>query len=555
MRSWPRYLGLLAALVLLNTAVTFENVWPTPAVTVSDLLSVELAVSVLAIGMLPTLGVEPRRLRHVLAGLWAILAAGHYADVTAPALYGRDVNLYWDVPHVSNVAAMLAKAASPWLVAGVVLAGILGTTVLFWLLTVCWAGVADAMARRSDRWVLTTVSAAIAVAFFVAPNQEDPPGRTGFAAPVTASYARHVRLAVKTYAARGTETLSPSPALDSDLSAIEGADVLLIFIESYGATAWERPEYSVPLEARRADLESAIRETGRDVVSAYVESPTFGGVSWLAHISLLSGLEIRDQERNAVLMAQKRDTLVTAFSRQGYRTVAVMPGLWQTWPEGAFYGFDDIYGGERLEYQGPAFGWWAIPDQYTLAHLDELELSPENRRPVFAFFPTVNTHAPFSPTPPYQPDWSRVLTDRPYDEEDVNRAWEQWVDWLNLGPSYVRAVSYTYTTLAGYLRERPRRDVVMILIGDHQPPAAVSGTGAAWDVPVHVITSRPAVLTHLAARGFRNGLTPRRPRLGQMNALLPVLWDAFGEKETLTVQTTRPAQQQTISRDIPRDSP
>ena len=67
----------------------------------------------------------------------------------------------------------------------------------------------------------------------------------------------------------------------------------------------------------------------------------------------------------------------------------------------------------------------------------------------------------------------------------------------------------------------------MILLGDHQPPALVSGEGAPWDVPVHVIASRPDVLDRLVAKGFRRGITPFRPDLSQMNALLPILLDAF----------------------------
>jgi hypothetical protein len=71
----------------------------------------------------------------------------------------------------------------------------------------------------------------------------------------------------------------------------------------------------------------------------------------------------------------------------------------------------------------------------------------------------------------------------------------------------------------------------MILIGDHQPAAAVSGVGAPWDVPVHVMTSRAAVLDRLRAHGFRDGLEPKRPVLGRMNELLPTLLDAFGNQE------------------------
>jgi hypothetical protein len=67
----------------------------------------------------------------------------------------------------------------------------------------------------------------------------------------------------------------------------------------------------------------------------------------------------------------------------------------------------------------------------------------------------------------------------------------------------------------------------MIVLGDHQPPALVSGEGAPWDVPVHIITSRRGVLERLQIYGFRPGLTPVRPVIGRMHKLLPVLLDAF----------------------------
>jgi hypothetical protein len=91
----------------------------------------------------------------------------------------------------------------------------------------------------------------------------------------------------------------------------------------------------------------------------------------------------------------------------------------------------------------------------------------------------------------------------------------------------VHAISYDYATLAGYLRRHAERDFVMILLGDHEPAAAVSGVKAPWDVPVHVIASRPEILDRLRAHGFRTGLTPARPSLGKMHTLLPVLLDAF----------------------------
>jgi hypothetical protein len=293
--------------------------------------------------------------------------------------------------------------------------------------------------------------------------------------------------------------------------------------------SWERPEFVEALAASRARLDAEIHNTGRRVASAFVESTTFGGESWLAHISLLSGTEVRDEDTNVRLMAQQRETMVTAFSHQGYRTVAIMPGLQRAWPEGSFYGFDQIYGADRLAYEGPPFGWWDITDQFALARMDALEIAARARAPVFVFFPTISTHTPFTPTPPYQPDWTRIMTPTPYDVEDLDRAWSEPPDWLNLGPGYAQALGYINASLGGYLRLRKDRDFVMVLIGDHQPPAMVSGEGAPWDVPVHVITNRSEVLDRLLQQGFREGLQPQRPAVTKMHALLPVLLGAFGD--------------------------
>src|SRR5262249_60879225 len=113
-----------------------------------------------------------------------------------------------------------------------------------------------------------------------------------------------------------------------------GAYVFVICSESYGAVSYEGPAIAEGLSPSRARFQSALRGAGCDVVSAYVNSPVFGGGSWLAHVSLLSGVEVRDDDTNVMVMSQRRDTFVTPFARHGYRTIALMPGLRQSWPEG-----------------------------------------------------------------------------------------------------------------------------------------------------------------------------------------------------------------------------
>jgi hypothetical protein len=540
-----RFLRVTVAMLLLDASVTFRNIWPTPGIRWTGQLSIELAICLLGIALVRWARPAPmsRRAVAVVAGGWLFLVLGHYAEVTAQALFGRDINLYWDLRFIPDVAAMITKVASAWLIAVCIAGAVLVLALLYVVVRWAWMQVAFALADTRGRQIITALAIALVVLFAWERRQtnfvlnvaaggdreyvEPPPLR--FPSPVTATYLRQMRFIVS---ALSTATLlPPTPPMNSDLAAVRGADVFLVFIESYGAVSYERREIAEGLASTRASLASAIRDTKRGVVTAYVDSPTFGGSSWLAHVSLLSGIDVRDPERNARIMIERRDTLVREFARHGFRTVALMPGLRQQWPEGSFYGFDEIYGADRLKYRGPEFGWFAIPDQFSLFALDAFEVNRPSRPPLFVFFPTISTHFPFIPTPPYQPDWARMRDARPYDGPEIVRAYAREPDWTHFGPGYVAAMSYDLTSIAGYLRLHADRDLVMILIGDHQPAAAVTGLGASWSVPVHVIANRPGVLGRLAAAGFQPGLAPSRPAIARMHALGPILLDAFGRRD------------------------
>jgi hypothetical protein len=521
-------LALLVALAALNTSLTFVNIWPTLAVRPTADLSVELAVGILVLLLVQwRAGAISTAARRWMAAAWVVLIVGRYADVTSRSLYGREINPYWDLQFLPDVGAMFAFVANWWQAA---LALALLSLPLLLFVPSRWAigRLSDAAGKPRLRAALGVVAAGMLLLWA---GRGVVPAPVGFARPVAPAYARAVGVLVYELSGSGVRALAPPPVIDSDFGGVMGADVLLVFLESYGAVSWQRPAFARALAPSRARLESDIRETGRGVVSALVESTTFGGESWLAHISLLSGTEVREQGTNTRLMAQDRDTLVKAFARHGYRTIGIMPGVQREWPQGAFYGFDAIYSLARLDYRGPPFGWWDITDQYALARVDAVEVAPLDRPPAFIVFPTISTHAPFTPAPPYQPDWARVLTTTPYDAADLDRAWAEQPDWLDLGPSYVRALDYAYATLGGYLRLRADRDLVVVVVGDHQPPALVSGEGASWNVPVHVIAgraSRPDVLERLEHLGFGEGLAPPPPVVARMDTLLPLLLDAFG---------------------------
>ena len=521
---------LALALALLNGALTLGNIWPTPFVRVSGDLSLELATAVLGLVYLRrSVAAHQRGVLRVLSVFWVLLMLGRYAAVTTQSLWGRDINLYWDMPHVPSVGAMLAAVATPWVIAAVIGALVVVPLVLYAPIRWALARVVDATSDARLRRGLVVMALAVAALGAVQRLDARLPRWPGVATPVTLVWAQQARQFAYEMSGAGMRELGPAPVLASNLAHVRGADVFLLFVESYGAVSWDRPAFAAGLAAARTRLATDISASGREVVSAYVESPTFGGESWLAHISLLSGTEVRDGAMNTRLIAQPRETMVAPFAKQGYRSVAIMPGIQSGWPEGKFYGFDTIYGAPDLAYQGPSFGWWDVTDQFCLAKMDALEVAPPTRAPVFVVFPTISTHTPFTPVPPYQPNWARALTPDPYDAQELQHAYDVPPDWLDLGPGYVAALKYAYATFGGYLRFRADRDVVMILIGDHQPPAVVSGEGASWEVPVHVITNRRAVLDRLLQRGFTSGLAPRHPAISKMHAVTPLLLDAFGD--------------------------
>lgn len=519
-----RWAGALAALALLNFALTFDNLWPTLWIRPRWALSVELAALVLLLAATIARRGPPSRLALSAVGVvLVVLALGRYVEVTAREMYGRPINLYYDVPHVPKVIAMFAQATPAWVVAISVLALLLGVLAAFVLLRWAAGRLGDALALRAVRRPAALCAGAACVAFAF--------GADAFTPPVTASYARQAALLAQALGGGG-RALGDSPDFGAGLARVDGADVFVVFVESYGAATYDRPTLRERLAADRAALARAAAETGRTVVSALVESPTFGGASWLAHASLLTGVEVRDGNAYNLLTLQRRENLVGAFARAGYRTVALMPGLRQDWREGAaLYGFDAIYDAARLDYRGPAFGWWRIPDQYALARFDRTEVASRERAPLFVFFPTITSHAPFRPLPPYQPDWDRLLSDAPFDPATLPRQTPPADEWRNLDPAYGDAIGYALATIAGYLRERRASDLVLVVLGDHQPPAGVAGEGASWAVPVHVIAGRRAILDALLAFGFVAGLEPRPPALARMHELTPLLLRALGSDE------------------------
>ncbi|MBT9464647.1 sulfatase-like hydrolase/transferase [Hydrogenophaga sp.] len=542
-RGW--LLRFALAFGLLNTLLTFENRWSGFGVAYMPRLSFELCLAVVALmGWVAWRGrLSPRATTVSAVGFMALVLV-RYASVTAPAVMGRPVNVYWDGRHASELLRVTAQSWPVWQGVVVLSALLLGTLLLTAVARWAIAELARCLAWERPRpWLLAGVGACTLSFAAYVPEQRDT--RWFFSLPLTPTLVHQAQLLARVWLpGQATQLLGVSPAFDGDLSGLVSnqgvADVLLVFAESYGAITFDDTAQAAALAAPRTQLAEAIRAGGRFVVSSRVTAPTFGGASWLSHATLLTGVDITDPAHHDLLLTSQRPTLARHFARHGYRTVGWMPGLKSPWPEGAFYGFDRLADDAGIGYRGPDFGYWRIPDQAAMALLQAQELDRAvQRSPRFAVFATTSTHAPFHPIPPFVADWTRLTRPDAYTPAEMSTALAAPLSVTQPLPQYLESLRYQFAWLADYLRRVAPRPLVMVIVGDHQPPALVSGPGASWDVPVHVVSDDPALLQRLLRSGFVPGLNPPATSLGSMPALTSVLLNAFdvaSALETLGVE-------------------
>jgi hypothetical protein len=318
-------------------------------------------------------------------------------------------------------------------------------------------------------------------------------------------------------------------AADHLIARLGGADVLLVFVESYGRSALELRRYAETLVPTLDAFEQRLAERGLFAASAWLTSPTMGGQSWLAHDTLESGLWVADQAHHDALMQSERLTLTRAFARAGYRTVALKPAITRPWPEGERLGFARIYAAADLGYAGAPYNWVTMPDQYTLAVLERAERTGAER-PLFAEVSLISSHAPWTPIAPVLEDWSAIGDGSVFSRwaNDGDPPEVVWRDPDRIRAQYARALDYVLGVLASYAANFVDQRTLLILVGDHQPAPLITGERDGRDVPIHVISGDPGLLAPFEVWGFTSGmLPPSGTPAKRMDAFRDFFLDAF----------------------------
>jgi phosphatidylglycerophosphate synthase len=285
------------------------------------------------------------------------------------------------------------------------------------------------------------------------------------------------------------------------LEGLQGKDVLLVFVESYGAMAVQGTSFSPAIDDVVDSGTQQLQLDGFSSRSGWLTSPTFGGGSWLAHSTLQSGIWVSSPARYSDLVASKRATLTSLFRSAGWRTVADVPATHGSWPEGhSFYHYDQIWDRENLGYHGPGFGFSPMPDQYALEALQKLELAKPHRRPVFSEIDLTSSHTPWTRIPPLIA-WNRLGNGSIFNRLPIDRT-----GLTDTQQGYGQSIQYALRALYAFVERYGTENTVLIVLGDHQPSRVV--TRAGHDVPISIIAGDPNVIDRLDGWGWTTGMLP-----------------------------------------------
>jgi phosphatidylglycerophosphate synthase len=293
------------------------------------------------------------------------------------------------------------------------------------------------------------------------------------------------------------------------LRGLRGKDVMLVFVESYGRVAVDGSWFAPMVDQSLTQDTGKLASLGFQARSGWLRSPTFGGISWLAHSTLQTGLWIDSQQRYNQVVDGNRFNLSQAFSRAGWRTVSDIPSDNGPWTQGhRFYGFDKMYNSQNVGYQGPRFSYAQVPDQYTFRAFDQNELDRPGRRPVMGEIDLVSSHTPWTPLPPMMP-WNKIGNGSVYDGlAPAHTSFLQLLGGPDQQRNYAHSIQYSLSSLVSFVRHAHDKKLVMIVLGDHQPNSNVSGVGVSHDVPISLIAHDPSVLRRISSWGWSSGLRP-----------------------------------------------
>lgn len=505
-------LATFAAVVLLDAVLVVGDWIEDRHALIPRQFSLELLVLLGLLGIAVWLrrgAALPRTVAWSMGALLLLVGLLRAADIMVPWYFGRYFNAAVDLKFLPVFYNIVKEAMPPTgfvlILAGLVVGLVAGVAILRYALGALWHGMA---ARRPEPFAIAGVGVAC-LWLAVPPTTGGENLVTAKAAQVVGHNLRVILDADgvrREHQARIDSAVAARPVV-TNLRKLAGHNVLLVFIESYGAINFKDPDFAaVQMDTIKA-FERRVQEAGYRVYSDALVSPITGGGSWMAHATFTTGIRIDNQDFYDQVLTGNFDALGGVLRNDGWRTVAAMPRMQQPWPEGAFFGFDKIYNDFSFGYSGRRFSWESMPDQLVLEKMHRFELA-EPRQPVFIQYVLSSSHTPFDLIPTLVDDPTKLTDGTNYFEHPAQpfpvrdgRVFENVA-------GYQAAIRYSLDSIGHYLAERLKDNSLIIVLGDHQPPLSVAAATRDKSVPIHVLSRDPAMVAPFAAAGWAPGMVP-----------------------------------------------
>ncbi len=319
------------------------------------------------------------------------------------------------------------------------------------------------------------------------------------------------------------------PAGIRPFDRLEGRDVFLFILESYGHTLYDEPAHFALAAPYLERVAARLQSAGYAIASNFLSSPAFGGNSWLADSTIAAGVRIPDQAAYSALLRSEVKPMASWFGEAGYRTVNSMPGTTMSWPEGDFFGFQRKFYYKDFGYRGSSLRWAPMTDQFAVAVVHREEVATA-ARPLFAQFVMISGHYPFALIPRLFEDWTQLGDGSVYRSPAAVRAIPIPAGQATAGAAgYAAAMEYQLDVASDYaVRFLADRRALIVMVGDHQPYSGITGKGKPRSVPIHVLCRDAAVLEPFLRRGYTLGFLPAQPLPhAGLETLLPNLLEDF----------------------------
>lgn len=453
-----------------------------------------------------------RGVPHLVALLLTVGVVLKLADYATFEAYNRPANPVLDLYLIQPAFSLMSDTLGPVPAAAALALLIVAPVAVFWAFLWAarrWAALGLTGPIRHIAGVLALLGAGWAAAdaghhLGAWKLTASPPGTAYTSRVIVRRSTQALDVAPDLIAFRQAAAADPFAGRTGLLDGLDGRDVLLIWVESYGRASFDNPLYSETHTETLCQAQAALDARGMQMRSGWLTAPTAGGQSWLSHATLATGLWTTDQARYAALIAAGPSWLFHIAREAGYRTAAVMPAITQPWPEADAMGFDIVLNADAMGYRGDRFRWVTMPDQFTLsAYAARL---PPDPRPDFVQIALISSHAPWTPIADVVP-WKDVGDGTVFNPMAVRGPTPKdlWDDRADVREAYRRSVDYALEVVFSHVARLEDAPLVIVL-GDHQSAPFVAGSDSR-DVAAHIIGPAEA-LARIEGWGWTPGLVP-----------------------------------------------